>query len=337
MGWIHYVCFFIKCRNIIFEDKKMAHFMVKLSGEHDRLPLAELEAVLKSEGVECKIKASGSFHEISAESMDSSTLKRCAYVTKAYEVVATGDDIDALAGETFDNLAGVTSFRVSSNRDMQIKFGSLLTKLGMDVNLKNPEADIMVAQTRQGYSAAVSIDLARDYQKRRAQYRPYFHPTSMHPKLARACVNLLELAAGDSVLDPFCGTGGILIEAGIMGLKPFGSDIDEKMVEGARQNLREYGIEPMVSKKDALNIEGSYDGVVTDPPYGRASYASTDTSNLYCAFFKKARKLLDEGSKMVVVLPHEFRLPDGKFDVDAFFDVRMHKSLTRRVWVLTAT
>lgn len=40
-----------------------------------------------------------------------------------------------------------------------------------------------------------------------------------------------------SVLDPFCGTGVILQEAALMGYYPYGTDIEQRMVDYAEQNL----------------------------------------------------------------------------------------------------
>ena len=58
--------------------------------------------------------------------------------------------------------------------------------------------------------------------------KPKRHPAMLKPKLARLLVNLT--GAKKQLLDPFCGTGSILIEAGVLGLKPLGSDIDPKMI-----------------------------------------------------------------------------------------------------------
>ena len=46
----------------------------------------------------------------------------------------------------------------------------------------------------------------------------------------------------ETLLDPFCGTGGILIEAGILGINIIGSDIDKKLVYGCKENLNFYNI-----------------------------------------------------------------------------------------------
>ena len=56
-------------------------------------------------------------------------------------------------------------------------------------------------------------------------------------------VNLAHVHNNDTVLDPFCGTGGILIEAGILNTKLIGSDIEKHMYEGSKLNLAHEGFE----------------------------------------------------------------------------------------------
>lgn len=58
------------------------------------------------------------------------------------------------------------------------------------------------------------------------------------PKLAQILINLCgDLPQGARVLDPFCGTGVVLQEAALMGYTPYGTDINERMVEYSRKNL----------------------------------------------------------------------------------------------------
>ncbi|MDY6768561.1 MAG: hypothetical protein SVW02_00425, partial [Candidatus Nanohaloarchaea archaeon] len=54
------------------------------------------------------------------------------------------------------------------------------------------------------------------FEARQNQFRPFSAPVTIHPRLARALVNLSQVERGGSVLDPFCGTGGILLEAGLI-------------------------------------------------------------------------------------------------------------------------
>ena len=58
------------------------------------------------------------------------------------------------------------------------------------------------------------------------------------PKLAQILINLCgKLPEGARVLDPFCGTGVALQEAAIMGYVPYGTDLNERMVEYSKKNL----------------------------------------------------------------------------------------------------
>jgi tRNA (guanine10-N2)-dimethyltransferase len=66
------------------------------------------------------------------------------------------------------------------------------------------------------------------------------------PKLAQMMLNLAKVSPDRTVLDPFCGTGVVLMEAALKHAKIMGSDIDPKMVEYTRDNLdwlsKEHGI-----------------------------------------------------------------------------------------------
>lgn len=51
------------------------------------------------------------------------------------------------------------------------------------------------------------------------------YPARMHPPVPRKAINLLA-HPGDLVLDPFCGSGGVLVEARIQGYRSVGIDIN---------------------------------------------------------------------------------------------------------------
>ncbi len=59
------------------------------------------------------------------------------------------------------------------------------------------------------------------------------------PKLAQVLLNLTNPKFDEVVIDPFCGTGTVNIEAAIAGFRTIGSDIDEKVVEMARSNFEQ--------------------------------------------------------------------------------------------------
>ena len=102
-----------------------------------------------------------------------------------------------------------------------------------DVDLDNPDIDIrlIICEDRWYVGKKISNINRSVYQQRRAHHRPFFSPISLHPKLARALVNLSQIKMKDVLLDPFCGTGGILIEAGMIGARVIGNDVEKKMVD----------------------------------------------------------------------------------------------------------
>jgi len=56
--------------------------------------------------------------------------------------------------------------------------------------------------------------------------RPFVGTTSMNALSAHLCANAAHIEAGQMVLDPFCGTGSLLVAAAHLGAEVVGSDID---------------------------------------------------------------------------------------------------------------
>ncbi len=57
------------------------------------------------------------------------------------------------------------------------------------------------------------------------------------PKLAQILINLTNPQEHDTIIDPFCGSGTINIEAAIMGFHTIGSDKSSKHVEKTKENF----------------------------------------------------------------------------------------------------
>jgi tRNA (guanine10-N2)-dimethyltransferase len=119
-----------------------------------------------------------------------------------------------------------------------------------------------------------------------------------------------------------------------MKMKVKGRDLDEKMAEGCRRNLGHYKIKGDIKKGDALDFKGNVDAIATDPPYGQSSYTGgRNAGELAAAFAQKAAGNLKKGGRLVIVTPHTTTLkPDGLRETGRF-DVRVHRSLTRRIRV----
>jgi tRNA (guanine10-N2)-dimethyltransferase len=139
------------------------------------------------------------------------------------------------------------------------------------------------------------------------------------------------------VLDPFCGTGGILIEADLLGMQAIGSDFDPMMIGGSRQNLP--GADLLLADATRLPFpDKSLDAVITDFPYGQSvCIKKADTmDNLYSDALEQIKRVLKPGHRAVVVTHRDISdIANRHLTVLQKHDQRVHKSLTRRVLVLT--
>ena len=174
---------------------------------------------------------------------------------------------------------------------------------------------------------------SKDFLQRKAHLRPQLHPSSLDPRLAKACVNISTGLRKKKVLDPFCGTCGILIEAGLLGHKIIGCDLDVIMARKGVINLDHYGINKFeVGLRDALDFKEKVDAVVTDIPYGRNT-KEKEIEVVVKKFLEKAYKF---SKKIVVMFPNDAKYKKllGKWKIKAEFNHYLHKSLSKKIVVL---
>ena len=212
--------------------------------------------------------------------------------------------------------------------ELESDIGEKISGLTNEVDLENPDKVVKVYNTVEGIVIGEVVeDINRGLFKERSnEKRPFSSPISMDPILARVLVNLSEVSAGESVLDPFCGTGGVLIEAGLCGILPKGLDIQEKMVSGTQKNLENYGIlNHDIKQGDISEVDDIFDGydvIITDLPYGKASQEENEAVD-------KFLELIEDFDGKTVFMYNE----DSLEDYEADFEVYIHKSLTRYIFV----
>ena len=119
------------------------------------------------------------------------------------------------------------------------------------------------------------------YSGRAPTERPFFQPVSLDPRQARLLISLAHRRTSETktVIDPFCGTGGIAIEAALQDIETLSSDLDSRMVEGTLENLASLGTQAIVENCDVSEIASLWGSrsdcaFVFDPPYGRSSWTS---------------------------------------------------------------
>jgi tRNA (guanine10-N2)-dimethyltransferase len=212
------------------------------------------------------------------------------------------------------------------------------------VDLHMPDAAIHVFVTAGGLwwgRLTSSLD-APAFTARRPTSRPFWRSTAMAPRKARCLVNLSGVRRGGRLLDPFCGTGSIPIEAALMGVRTLASDIDPAVVAGAARNVAALGLDVDLRHLDARAWGDTglrFDAITTDLPYGHvASLKGSEQRDLYRDFLTVAAHILNHDGRMVLMVA-QGTLPapgPGLVVVERFSEV-VHDRLTREVVVLQKT
>ena len=212
--------------------------------------------------------------------------------------------------------------------ELESSMGDMISKLSFaEVDLEKPEIIIYLIFTNQqnffGFSKPEK-NLIRPKKAKR-------HPHELDWKLARAMINLIGLKEGETVCDPFCGTGTTLLEAESMGIRAIGVDFDEKMYDISKENLKINGFNSKLIKGDFskfTSMEDKFDGVVTDLPYGTASKVSENPQDL----IKKFVSMLPRRKKIAIMCKKGF---EKKLNMNPSktYDIYRHKSLTRTILI----
>jgi len=146
--------------------------------------------------------------------------------------------------------------------------------------LSPPNAELLVLLMEDTLYIAKTVAVYDStLQRYRDETRPFMSAEiSTSPKICRTLLTLSGARPGDTVLDPFCGTGTLLMEAAMLGMKCVGIDIEQSMIQGAGQNLKWLGtglgewLDFKLIKGDARYasklIDGQVDAVAFEPHLG---------------------------------------------------------------------
>ncbi|MFB6181200.1 MAG: hypothetical protein ABEJ93_04960 [Candidatus Nanohalobium sp.] len=298
-----------------------------LAGENLELAEAELKGFLRSQDIREEPEREERLAETESEPGQLKRLALTHEITEKLETVSKPEKASYTPQKSFAVRAEEIEGEHNTKK-IEEKLGNRLETKENSVNLENPEEEIKAYLFNDKIILGRKVeDINRGlFNKRSNEKRPFSSPVSLDPVLARVLVNLSEVSAGETVLDPFCGTGGILIESGLCGCGVAGLDVKKEMVEGTRENLEEYGIIAHNIREDeaskALELfEPSV--LITDLPYGKASKEKGDPVEDFL-------ELLEEFDGRTVFMWNEDEL--GGYQAE--FSIYVHKNLTRHVFIV---
>ena len=163
----------------------------------------------------------------------------------------------------------------------------------------------------------ISAYAARDQARPKRDARVGMLP----PKLAQIITNLSAIQPGQTLLDPFCGTGVVSQEALIMGASAYGTDLEQRMIDFSQVNLdwlnTKYDLAGSFTLEagDATDHQWSkpFDGVAGETYLGRPFSAepdaevlgqvTRDVDTIHRKFLKNMAKQTPAGLSLCLAVP----------------------------------
>ena len=229
------------------------------------------------------------------------------------------------------------TFRVTTVRQGEYDFTSidvqreagagLEAHYGTTVDLEDYDVEVRVDVHDD--RCLVSVQHTREALSRR-QARLFQPRAALKPNVAHALLRLAHLDAPGVVLDPFCGSGTILWEAGILWPEAqlLGNDWNEETLAGARENAEAQAMTDRVTffEADVWGLAETMDGrrvdlIVTNPPFGVRLASSMDFRPFYRRVLQQFHEVLVPGGRVVMLVLRQGPFNEALREVDAF-DVR---------------
>ncbi len=324
-----------------------------LSGDNSTIPKGELDALIKIYSNNSEICMVDSRVALVDGNLDPTLItRRAAYIRLGGTYIGSvvhpcEEDFQRL---DFSKIVKFKSFAARTynlsggiiNKDIAANLGHIIKETipSAKVSLEKPDILVVVIACKTGYHVC-GVDTTSTHKfwyYRRPRIRPFFHPSVLYPKLARLLVNLTHIKENELLLDPFCGTGSILIEAGLIGVNSLGIDISRRMCSGALKNLKHFNI----LSSDIVNCDAFYlpikqvDGVATDIPYGRSASTYTRKVDFIASeLLNNLETLLSVGRYACVIHPHYVNMPESSlFEQVQEHNIYIHRQLTRTITLL---
>ncbi|MEM7370569.1 MAG: methyltransferase [Bacteroidota bacterium] len=202
--------------------------------------------------------------------------------------------------------------QVFSSYDIAVASGAAIqAHYGTAVNLEEYDVNIRVDVVRDSWWTGVQL-----YHKALSNrfVRALHHNVSLKPTIAYGLLRLAGITQDDQgpLLDPFCGSGTLLMEAAQVfpQLKIIGSDIFPEPIETSQQNIAQNLQHPeriQLHMADARRLSESFEPnsikyIVTNPPYGIRVGKNLRFYWFYYHFLDQAHQVMQEDGRLVLLV-----------------------------------
>lgn len=210
----------------------------------------------------------------------------------------------------------VTATRYSANRAFtsqdvaRVAGDALYERYSIAVRMKNYDVNVRVLMF--GLDRILVAHQLTSESLSRRHKEVYVNHVTTRSNIAYVIYAQASIQPGNKVLDPFCGSATILLEAlsaSRNAIECHGVDYSPKAIRGASNNASIEGVEKYCTfyKGDGRTLHklfepNTFDAIITNPPWGVRSGQSTDLEQLYAIFLQEAARVIKPGYKSATVL-----------------------------------
>jgi len=307
-----------------------------LSKDNLELAIDELTAIAKMYDRFSKVKIISNLVIIQSKINWADITKRASFVKVSGQVLRKMSGL-FLDESNFEILKEVKTFvcriiNLSSNQfdipELENSMGDMISKFSnVKVKLENPDITVYLIFTDKENFFGFSKRFKEKIRPKKIKNYPH----ELDWKLTRVMINLIGIKQGETVCDPFCGTGTTLLEAESMGINAIGLDFDKKMYEIAKENLKVNRYKSKIFNLDfqeMVKISEEFDGIVTDLPYGKSSKTSEKPEEI----LKRFISIIPKKKKIAIMYKKELG-NNLKLKGLKKYEIYRHKSLTRTILI----
>jgi tRNA (guanine6-N2)-methyltransferase len=212
----------------------------------------------------------------------------------------------------------IPRFRVTAQRQGDHEFRSptlagaagagVADRYGWPVDLTAYDLDVRIEVS--GRQGLVGLRLSETALHRRS--RIVHTRASLNPTVAAAMVLLSKPAGGETVIDPMCGAGTLIVEreACLSGARLLAGDLFAEKLAMTLQNLQAFHVPAALWQGDAARLpfpSATIDKVLCNPPWGRVIASPQINRRLYPQFMRELARCLRPGG-LAVLLTSERQL-----------------------------
>jgi tRNA G10 N-methylase Trm11 len=218
------------------------------------------------------------------------------------------------------------TFRVSCDRtgsrhgftgpELEFEIGGALSEFYTHIKPKMTDFDILIRADVIATKVIIGTQLNVDDLSKQRHFLRFRNAVTIKTNLAYAMIRMANIKKGDLVVDPFCGSGTILLEALDVyrseQIRCVGMDVSRRSANGARENALAEGFNDDVCQFhccDARNFkrhleDESVDAIVSNLPWGVITGQKnvSDLQTMYEIFLRNAWYVLKDGGRIVMLV-----------------------------------